>query len=206
MQTKTITVTEAIKELSILDDRILKASSKPMAIVKRIDGTTLYPTGVSVSSEDLKANFQSYIDLLTYRDALREAVLNSNNSTKLNGFNMTPAAAIDKKNRSQSLRNYMFKITQSVQNAISAKEQAENVLNDQLSAVISSIMASKESVSSAVEKAKEQVESRYTSELIIPKSVQEYVDHCMEDLDNFITNIDVALNLHNAQTTITVEW
>jgi hypothetical protein len=207
MQTKTITVTEAIKELSILDDRIKKASLRPMVMVERADGQVLYPEGTSITKEDILSNAQSYFDLLTYRDALRTAILNSNNSSKLSGFDMTVAAAIDMKNRIATLRSYANSINQQVLMAHRVANKADDFKNAQITQSIASIQnQDSSSYIEAINKAKTEIEARYATTLNVPVEIQEHYNTRNDSLDNFEHNIDVALNLHNAQTELTVNW
>ena len=204
-QVKECTLTEAIKELSVLDKRIKKASTAPMASVIRADKQQMYPRGVSITPKDCAANMQSFEALLAYRDALRAAVLLSNNSETLEGFGMSVAAALDKKNRLEVLHQYYYNIANQVVAAEQVGRDARDAMNSALRKQVADV-ASGDDYATRVESARSEVIGRLEPTVYIPESVLNYVTTGESELTDFMERIDVALNLHNAKTTIRVVW
>lgn len=97
-----ISITRALAELKLLDERIQKEIRNGIFIdmrQKKFDKTTYTKKSIDEFEKDSKADYQSVNDLIARRNKIKSLVLNSNSNTKvkIGNLEMTVVEAIDMK-------------------------------------------------------------------------------------------------------------
>ena len=92
-----LSITEGLVELKLLDSRIYKAMDKDWAIATKKAEIT--PDNLKKFQGEVKANYQSIMDLIKERNKIKSAIVKSNAKTtlKVGDKKMTVAEAIDRK-------------------------------------------------------------------------------------------------------------
>lgn len=212
----TMTVHQALAELKVIDDRIMKAVSSGVYVVSnkhsndKINGVT-----VSKYKENMKAAYQKASDLIVRRNAIKRAVVLSNATTKVTvgGEEFTVAEAIEMKNHGMEFKR-IFMETMNIQFSRAKNEIYKNsgeMLEEKAEKYILAFIQaqpkdSKMTANDETVKAlrKDYIE-RNTYDLIDPLNIEERIATMQDEIDKFNVEIDAALSVSNATTTITFE-
>lgn len=213
MTTETMNVHQALAELKTMDKRIEKAIRTPTWVVTnkhsntKIDGVTVpeWRSGV-------KDNHQKVMDLIRRRDAIKRAVVNSNASTKvlIAGEEYTVAEAIDRKNNgTQFLSMLAARLSHDhAQAKMVAERENGTRLEDRADAYVKSLTGNSDmkGATEEVKKRREEFIEAQTTDIIDPLGIVKVVEALENEVTSFLTNVDAALSVSNALTTITVEY
>ena len=213
MTHETMTVHQALAELKVLDSRITKAiaGGKYMDVKRHCDKKI---GGVDVSeycTKTIRASYDSVIDLIARRNAIKRAVVKSNAVTTVDigGTTYTVAEAIEMNNHGidfeqrlyDEIRRQMM-IAQSEINRNSGpyiQQKAENYING--------LYGGKDKVDADSAKAQMQAYIDANSyELVDPLGIQDILAKMEADIASFTANVDAALSVSNAITKIEVEY
>lgn len=213
MTHETMTVHQALAELKVLDSRITKAiaGGKYMDVKRHCDKKI---GGVDVGeycTKTIRASYDSAIDLIARRNAIKRAVVKSNAVTTVDigGTTYTVAEAIEMNNHGidfeqrlyDEIRRQMM-IAQSEINRNSGpyiQQKAENYING--------LYGGKDKVDADSAKAQMQAYIDANSyELVDPLGVQDILTKMEADIASFTANVDAALSVSNAITKIEVEY
>lgn len=208
-----MTVHQALAELKVLDSRITKAiaGGKYMDVKRHCDKKI---GGVDVGeycTKTIWASYDSAIDLIARRNAIKRAVVKSNAVTTVDigGTTYTVAEAIEMNNHGidfeqrlyDEIRRQMM-IAQSEINRNSGpyiQQKAENYING--------LYGGKDKVDADSAKAQMQAYIDANSyELVDPLGVQDILAKMEADIASFSANVDAALSVSNAITKIEVEY
>lgn len=208
-----MTVHQALAELKVLDSRITKAiaGGKYMDVKRHCDKKI---GGVDVGeycTKTIWASYDSAIDLIARRNAIKRAVVKSNAVTTVDigGTTYTVAEAIEMNNHGidfeqrlyDEIRRQMM-IAQSEINRNSGpyiQQKAENYING--------LYGGKDKVDADSAKAQMQAYIDANSyELVDPLGVQDILAKMEADIASFTANVDAALSVSNAITKIEVEY
>ena len=213
MTHETMTVHQALAELKVLDSRITKAiaGGKYMDVKRHCDKKI---GGVDVGeycTKTIRASYDSAIDLIARRNAIKRAVVKSNAVTTVDigGITYTVAEAIEMNNHGidfeqrlyDEIRRQMM-IAQSEINRNSGpyiQQKAENYING--------LYGGKDKVDADSAKAQMQAYIDANSyELVDPLGVQDILTKMEANIASFTANVDAALSVSNAITQIEVEY
>lgn len=212
----TMTVHQALAELKVIDDRIMKAVSSGVYVVSnkhsndKINGVT-----VSKYKENMKAAYQKASDLIVRRNAIKRAVVLSNATTKVTvgGEEFTVAEAIEMKNHGMEFKR-IFMETMNIQFSRAKNEIYKNsgeMLEEKAEKYILAFIQAqpKDSKMTAnddtVKALRKDYIERNTYDLIDPLNIEERIATMQDEIDKFNVEIDAALSVSNATTTITFE-
>lgn len=207
-----MTVHKALAELKILDDRIQKAiDAHPFVAVKK-HGTDNMG---GVSAEDFKAQARAAWDkataLIARRNAIKRAVVLSNATTRVRvaGAEYTVAEAIDMKNHGLDGKNALL-ATMGLQwsRASAAAENANKNLDARADEYTKAMFGATDMTKAGAEAAKARADfvTLQTAELVDPLNLRERMSELEEEVNAFAADVDAALSVSNAVTTITVEY
>lgn len=211
MNSKTMTIHEALAELKVLDRKIEKRIAETRFAEanrhsnQKIDGKSL----ADFVSESEKA-LQSILDLLNYRKAIRNALSQSNALTKITvaGKEYTVAEAIEMKKTGFTLyRDLGFAINSQLQTAKRKCDSSNAGLDKKADDYVSNLIGSKEKAD--LEKAsdiREQYVVSNTYEVVAMPNLVEITSTIIEDVDKFFSEVDAKISISNALTVITAEW
>lgn len=207
-----MTVHKALCELKVIDSRINKAISATIYVVpNKHNNTKISGMAIPDYSEQAKAAYQSAVDLIARRDAIKRAVVKSNAVTQVvvAGTTYTVAEAIEMKNHGMDhVRALMTKLTNDLSAAKRAAD-AENALlerrGDEYIRNMYGATDMKNLTADAVKQRKEFIES-ITVELIDPLHVSDKIAALDKLYHDFMIEIDAALSTSNAVTEIEISY
>lgn len=200
-----ITITEALRELSLYNEKIEKAIRKPFValITQKKDVAT-----EKECRKRLKANYASVTDLIKNRDMIKSAVIKSNATTmvKINGNEMTVAEAIDMKHSIEYRQELLEQISGQLASGKTEMERIESNTQAEIDKMFEKIA---ESDSSDVKDKRKVLEDAYRDShvaiLVDPVNLEKEIDRLTEEIDGFLKNVDVELALSNAVNFIEVD-
>lgn len=214
MNKETMTVHRALTELKTIDDRVSKAILACRFVVankhcnSKIDGKP-----VEKFVEDQKSNYQSACDLINRRNAIKRAVVLSNASAKVHicGVEYTVAEAIDIKNHGlDHKRDLLGAMIRQLQLASTEVERRNgNDLDERANAYIIANYGRQTDMKGLTEEMRKDRETFMTNqsyELVMPFDVEAAIKKLEEEITQFMTEIDAALSVSNATTSITIEY
>ena len=215
MAQKKISITRALKELKLLDDRIQKSLQNPFISVQK--GTTSSATVVGVSgvtiadqTTALKANLDKVEGLFKYRADLKAKVVQSNAVTEvtIGGKKMTVAVAIEQKAFVDTRKRYIGTLITQAQRAQIEVENGNGALENRIEAQIAAILGKEKGKVPTADERKEitgPMEANQKLSLIDPNKIGEKAKKLLEELDTFVNEVDFILSESNSTTTIEVD-
>jgi len=211
MTTETMTIHEALSELKMLDKRTLdKITNAQYCVANRHVNTKINGKTISEFSEDVKAEYQSIMDLIRRRAAIRNAVSLSNASTIITvaGKDYTVAEAIEMKNTGTQLkRNLLTEMTTSFNRATRNVTSENEGLNRNADSYISSLFGNKDKVNAEdINKSRNLYIEQNTMELVDPLNAKEKIEELSASIETFNHEVDSKLSVSNALTTITISY
>lgn len=216
MNQETMTIHKALSELKVLDSRITKAIADTKFVLsnkhsnEKISGMTVeeYRTA-------MKAGYQRADDLIRRRNAIKRAVVLSNAVTRVQvgGAEYAVAEAIELKNHGMIFYRMMLDaMTKQLSRAeleLEANSGAE--LERKAEAFVLSVIQAqpKEKMnadSDAMKALRKQYLENNVYDLIDPLNVRDKIAELDTRITAFLTDVDAALSVSNAITTVTIEY
>ena len=213
MNKETMTVHKALSELKVLDDRINKAANAyPFVFANKHSNVTVNGWPIQQYIAEVKASYQSCTDLIVRRSAIKRAVMMSNAVTKvtIGGIEYTVAEAIEFKNNALPLwRGLLGKMERDNIDAQSiAKRMNGDALEAKADAYVKSLYESADmkNASDEVKKVRADFVTSQTTEIVDPVGITEAMKELKDKIDAFTVDVDSALSVSNALTTIEIEY
>lgn len=213
MTKETMTVHKALCELKTLDARIKKAIESGIYVFANKHSNTKV-SGLSVSDycAEIKSAYQSAVDLIARRDAIKRAVVLSNATTKVTvgGNEYTIAEAIEMKNHGISTQQTLLNKLKndSRQARREADENNGERLEMRADEYIRSLYANADmkNLSDEVKKMRADFLTSQVMEIVDPIKVADEIERLETLINTFMVEIDAALSVSNALTEIAVEY
>ena len=213
MTTETMNVHQALAELKTMEKRITTAiREQEWVVANKHSNTKIGGVSIEEWKAAVKAQHQKVMDLIRRRDAIKRAVVNSNAVTKLMvaGVEYTVAEAIDRKNNgTQFLAMLAQRIAHDHTMAKTNADRANGPELDRRADEHVRIMIGNGDMKGATAEAqrvrKEFIEAQ-TTELVDPIGAVKIIAELDEEVSSFLTNVDAALSVSNAVTSITLEY
>ena len=210
--TRKMSITEALRELKLYDSRIMKAINGSRFVAAAKKSSPMIGNGSVARVDFVKAalaDYQSIIDLISNRDKIKAAIVQSNATTnvEIGGKTYTVAQAIERKTSieyERELLNMMGNQYESAHNIVESKnEQVDEKINLLLQNLVGKDSAKKitEADISAVA---DPVRQRDEYELVDPLGLAEKVRVLNDKIEAFESEVDVKLSISNAITFIEV--
>lgn len=208
-----MTVHKALVELKILDSRIDSEIGMATFVVPNKHSNTKIG-GVSIEDfcKDATGQFKSIKTLINRRNAIKRAVTNSNATTivKIGDKEYTVAEAIDMKNIGLT---YISKLAQRLSSQLNrAKVVADDAngqkLTDAAMAMVSGVFQGKDTknMDEDMKKVYNAYIEAHTTDLVDPIGAAKEVTDIQNYMDAFQSDVDSALSVSNATTTIVVDY
>lgn len=209
--TKKMTITEGLVELKLYDNKISKAIQQATFIsCKKKRDKMIGTMKVEDFEEMAKNSFQSIMDMMRNRDAIKRAIVLSNATTLITvaGQTMTVAEAIEKRN----LNNLPALLINKMGNDLISNETYVRNKNAEVDAQAEKMLVSyygkdaakkvsKEDYSNIVDPFKEANEYA----VVDPLGLREVYESMSKEHEEFFASVDTALSVSNATTYIEVE-
>lgn len=200
-----MTITEGLAELKTLGKRINKAIyTEYIWSAKKADMTE---ESNAKYKEIAQANLSSVEDLIANRNAIKAAIVKSNAITmvKIGSEEMTVADAIERKTsiefERELLREWKDQYTQTKNNVDAQNRRVQERIDNMLSQIASS-------QKSDIEEAQKVMSETYMAnngwDIFDPLDIKAKIDEYDKRIDEFEKNVDIALSMSNAVTTIEI--
>lgn len=210
---ETLTVHKALCELKILDSRIAKAINACQFVgIKKTVARVVGSKSVDAFKADEIANYNSAIDLIKRYNAIKRAVTLSNATTEvtIGGEKYTVAEAIAMKNHGMThkamLRNRISSALIDAERSIKfSNEQAETKADDHIQKNFGTKDAAK--LPDLIEERQRYLAS-ISVEMVDPLEggVKRILENLEKEISDFSVEVDAALSVSNAVTTIDIEY
>ena len=209
--TKRMTITEGLVELKLYDNKISKAIADARLIdIKKKKDNKIGTMLVDNYEKRAKESYQSILDMMKNRDAIKRAIVLSNATTQvtINGKTMTVAEAIEKRNLNDNMGFLLGKMETSLSNV----ENQLTSRNADVDTAAEKLLVSYYGKDAAKKVSKEDYDSVVTpykeaNEWVIvdPLNLREKYEKLREETDGFMSTVDSALSISNATTFIEIE-
>lgn len=209
MTTKEITITRALKELKTLGDRINKMTSEATFCVLQEKPGQL-PIGFSSVEElekSLKANYQSLVDLIAYRERIKQAIVNSNATTMVTiaGKQYTVAAAIETKQSSKYKIALGRAMKSQLEKAENVKTRLDNQTSSRLDELIKSTFQGKANVAEVdYASIANPFQRENEVKIVDPLDLSKLINSLHDEVAEFLNNVDDVLAVSNSTNSIEV--
>ena len=208
--TRKISITEALRELKLLDSRIMKAVSECPYIgahKKSSDKVGVFKKENFV--DNVKSGYQSVTDLIENRRILKAAITQSNAVTNLEiaGVTYTVAQAIERKNSIQYDKYLLDSMKQQYKKATDQVLKENKKVDDQIDNLLLSYVG-KDTDKKLNENDLEIITTPYRKknewELVDPIGIYNKIQELEKQINDFESDVDVRLSISNSVTFIEV--
>jgi len=209
-----MTIHQALCELKTLDSRILSAiEANSYVFANKHANTKVGGVEIGKICDEIKAKYDQANDLIRRRDAIKRTVVLSNAATMvtIDGQQYTVAEAIELKNHQIPILQRILKKMQ--MQLEYARREADRSNGDALEAradgYIKSLYGDKtdlKNMSEEIRKTREEFIRQQTVEIVDPLDITARMKELEDRINGFIVNIDSALSVSNALTSIEIEY
>lgn len=208
---RTITVTQALSELKLLDSKVAKLTRQSTFILGNHNGYVSGFATQAAAESSITAGYDKVTQLIKNRAELKGKVAQSNAETtvKVGAGEMTVAEAIERKTsiglEESLLSNMKHQLSKILTQRDSLESRIEQEVNRRTEALISSAGGVKPSpeMLKGIEKSVRDVNE---FKLVDPLGLQDKVDALEASIEEFTLNIDVALSVVNATTSVSLSY
>lgn len=211
--TEKMTIHKALCELKVIGDRITKEQSRmPFVFANEHANTKVKGVALLDFIEQMKSAYQSTVDLISRREAIKCAVVKSNAVTivTIAGREYTVAEAIEMKNNGMEFRKtLMQKMAYELRQAQGAAELANgDRLQTRADGYIKNLYGATDMKSLAQEAVEERDKfiKQHTTELVDPLKLNEKIAALDKEISEFLVEVDAALSVSNSLTEIEVSY
>lgn len=211
MKNEIMTIHGALAELKTLDARIEnKIADANFAFCNKHSNLKVSGQSIDDVIVTMNADYQSIIDLIARRRAIRNAVSQSNAVTKVNigGVEYTVAEAIEmKKNGMSILHSLVNRLVAAYTNASGTYTRLQDQISEKADQYVIGLLGGKDKLNTSDAQVMRQAYIDANSyDLIAVKDLPEKVKKLNESISAFETEVDAELSISNALTTITIEY
>lgn len=204
-----MTVHEALSKLKVLNKRI--DVRKTWLLVTKANEKKVNGQDINDVKENISSDYQSTVDLIRERNALKKAVnkYNAETSISINGEQMTVAEAIYMKDFGiNSYRDLLYSLQCAYSNAVNIiTEKNGKELDDRAEKFVSATFGSKDKVSAdEVDKAMRTFRENNIAIIVDPIGIQKEIDKLQKYVDGFESSVDSAIQVANATHIIDVDF
>lgn len=200
-----ISVTRALAECKVLNDRIERATRQSVFVTVTVGGKTTNGQPVQEASQNMIANLQQVKDLIARRQKVKSAIIVSNSQTSVvvNGVTMTVAEAIERKGSIDKERALLSVLQQQLGQARAVTErnnvQMQGRIDTMLQAAVGKERKASEEELAAI--SKPYTASNITAPLD-PNGLEALINKMDEEINGFLFEVDFSLSESNSKTMI----
>lgn len=207
----TFTVTEALVKLKLGAKKIFDATAGTITGSVSTKAANVAPGGFKTVDEfktEIKKRFESVAGLITFRDKLKKAIVESNAKTNVvvGKKTMTVAEAIETKASVENRKLLLDKLVtewKALERDVNQKNANLEARADQYVTQLFNQNAGATDVDKA--NARKSFIENNTALIVTHDSIRGSIEKLKEEIEDFETNVDVALSIVNATTKVTVE-
>lgn len=207
-----ITVTEALKELKLYDDKIYKAIDRAEFVgAAKKNSDMIGHKKKETYENDAKSSFDSISALIRNRDTLKSAIVNSNATTmvEIGGTEMTVAAAIERKTSIEYDKQLLNAMKSQFNAAISRVANENTKVDNQCDKLIETQLSgdNKQKLDKVdIEAFTAPYRKQREFSLLDPLNIEKKITELEARIDAFEAEVDIKLNVSNALTTVEVDF
>lgn len=212
MNKEKMTVHRALAELKTIDDRIAKAiTSTTFSRSNKHSNTNIDGKTIDEYKADVHSTFDSINDLIRRRNAMKRAVVLSNATTMVTIGDETIPVAVAIEMKQNGIDNYKLLMEQIASNANKALLDCDNRNGEKLeynaNDYVTNLFGTKDKANvEAIEQAKKLYIEANTWDFIDPIDSRKVVADLNDYIEKFTADVDAALSVSNAITTIEFEY
>lgn len=210
---ETMTIHKALSELKLLDARINdKTEMLEVVVANKHSNSKIHGVSVDEFCKNAKEAYQSLRTLINRRNAIKRAVTKSNAITtvQIGGKTYTVAEAIDMKGVGIGYLGAIIGKLNSQYATASRRADAENSdrLNDRADEYIKTLYGNSDlkNMGDEIRKQRDAFVAAQTVEIVDPISASAEANKLQKEVDEFFSDVDSALSVSNALTTVEVEY
>lgn len=207
-----ITVTEALKELKLYNDKIYKAIDRAEFVgAAKKNSDMIGHKKKETYENDAKSSFDSISALIRNRDTLKSAIVNSNATTmvEIGGTEMTVAAAIERKTSIEYDKQFLNAMKSQFNAAISRVANENTKVDNQCDKLIETQLSgdNKQKLDKVdIEAFTAPYRKQREFSLLDPLNIEKKITELEARIDAFEAEVDIKLNVSNALTTVEVDF
>lgn len=212
MAEEKMTIHKGLSELKVLDSRInRKIGSTAFCMAKRHSSSKVNGIDVSEFVSQAVSDNNSINALIDRRNAIKRAIVLSNAITKVTiaGDEYTVAEAIEMNNHGvELLKNKISEMKSQYSFAVSVCEKYNTGLEDRADKHVIEMFATKDvkNLSDEAKEIKKAFIEQNTYSILTPFNIKEEIDKVEEFICLFESEVDSALSVSNAVTTIEIDY
>ena len=208
---QTMTIHQGLCELKIINNRIQDSLREYVITPNRNNNEKIDGMTIEEVKSTLKGNFDRTQSLLARKNAIKGAIVQSNAMTMITvgGVKMSVAQAIYENDEGYELKQNVLNNYKNQYASATNKVAVEN--GDKLDKKVENFLLStfgsneKGVKTDEMMKAEEIYRKNNSYDLIDPNKLKETIDKMEQELDSFKADIDSALQISNATTTIEID-
>lgn len=212
MTTETMNIHKALCELKILDARVRNEimSLGAVGVTKKV-AQMVGSIKVETFTNEAKEQYQKISDLISRRAAIKKAVVLSNAQTNvtIGGKQYTVAEAIEMKNHGmEGKRSLMTHLANQLVDAERRVQAGNEKAERDADAYVQTVFGGKESKNNATEvaAARKSYLDMQVVEIVDTIGVRKLIKGLDDEINNFMTEVDAALSVSNANTEIEINY
>jgi hypothetical protein len=204
------TVTEALVKLKLATKKIEDATGYVLTGNVVTKGAQVAPAGFKAVDDfknEIKARLDSVTGLVNFRDRLKKAIVESNARTEVTvgGKAMSVAEAIETKHSILAKKVLLNKLVTEWRGLETMANQKNSNLEARADQYVTQLFNQNASASDADKAtARKNFVENNTAVVLTHDSVKNYIEKLKTDIDEFESNVDVALSVVNATTKVNV--
>jgi hypothetical protein len=204
MEKQTMSVTQALAELKLLDKRLQKSLGRVqwMAV-----STKTRPVNEKRLEEAAKSEYQSYMDLVKRRQSIKQAIVQSNALTKvkIGTWEGTVAEAIEYKTAISYKKKMLEVMKKQVLDTRSHYDAEETNVSTRLDKLLASELGKDVKTNpDTIQAITVSFRENNKISVVDPLGLEEKANQLEEEIESFTSNVDWALSEANGKTTIAV--
>lgn len=203
------TVTEALVKLKLTDKKIADATTQTLVGYVTTQGNPVVPAGfknVDSYRNEVKSRLDSVEGLIRFRDRLKKAIVESNARTSVTVGSklMTVAEAVEAKT------SVAFKklLLQRLVGQMLTLENQVNTLNANVESKVDSVVQQHMNGLSSTDEERLNYRNKWLqanrATLVTHEKLRESINSLQKEIEDFESNVDVALSVVNAKTVVDV--
>ncbi len=208
MEQRTLSIAGALIELKLLEKRINRATNSSFVSFKK--GKEL-PAGykdVNEVENAIKGNYQSVLDLIELRNTIKSKIVISNANTEVTvgSKKMTVAEAIERKTSIEHEKALLGALKADFRKVSTELVRHYYQVKAKANALAESFLG-RDTDKAVVAEAQALSESHYSSnegKLIDPIGIVKAIEDLEHSIEEFESNVDLALTVSNAKVEITI--
>ena len=206
--TEVMTATKALVELKLLDKRINSKINESLfvAVVRGEDKKTTQQVSIEDATTEIKAGKQSITALIDRRNAIKTALVSANArvTVVVGKKTYTVAEAIERKNSICYEECMLQTMKMQYASAVQAIEQHNQRVDIEIQNLLKGLGDAKTLDKTDVETTTKLLRKSKEMHLHDPIGIRKQIDEMESNIDQFKADVDTALSVINATTTITL--